>query len=113
MSTNRVLSPIPDLSEIDRAHISRLTQILEDGKARREREKNWKEYTSKDGSMIVSYEVVDHSYEVVDHSYDDEMGRVEKYCVEIRKVMADVTLNEEFSGLIEDLRIEIEAEYNE
>lgn len=105
MSTNRLFT-LPDLNEMERTRISRLAQILKDGEARREREKNWKEYTSKDGSMIVSYELVDHSY-------DDEFGRVEKYVVEIRKVMADVTLNEEFSGLIEDLRIEIEAEYNE
>lgn len=73
---------------------------------RKEREKNWLEYPSRDGSMIISYEIVDHSY-------DDEFGRVEKHCVEIRKVMADVTLDENYSGLIEDLRIEIEAQEND
>lgn len=105
MSTNRLFT-LPDLNEMERNRISRLAQIIKDGEARREREKNWKEYHSKDGSMIVSYELVDHSY-------DDEFGRVEKYVVEIRKVMADVTMHDDFSGLIEDLRIEIEAEHNE
>jgi len=88
------------------SNISPLIKRLRDSEARRERERNWKEYVSNDGSMIVSYEVMDYSY-------DDEFGRVEKYVVEIRKVMADVTYSEDFSGLIEDLRIEIEAEYNE
>lgn len=104
MSTNRAM--LPDLNEMERQHISRLAQIIKDGEAKREREKNWKEHTSKDGSMIISYEIEDHSY-------DDEFGRVEKFVPVIRKVMADVSLNEDYSGLIEDLRIEIEAEINE
>lgn len=104
MSTNRLF--LPDLNEMERQRISRLTQIIRDGEAKREREKNWKEYTSKDGSMIISYEIEDHSY-------DDEFGRVEKFVPVIRRVMADVTTDENYSGLIEDLRIEIEAEHNE
>lgn len=106
MSTNRVISPVPDLSKLEQEHLGRLVKIFKDGQARREREKNWKEYTSDDGSLTIYYEIVDESY-------DDEFGRVEKYSVHVRKAIADVTLDENYSGVIEDLRIEIEAEHNE
>lgn len=106
MSTNVKVFELPDLNEMERQRIGELTKRFKESEARREREKNWKEYTSDDRSMIVSYEIEDHSY-------DDEFGRVEKFVPVIRKVMADVTLDENYSGLIEDLRIEIEAEHNE
>ena len=105
MSTNRKLT-MPDLVELERQHIGRITKMLEDSAARREREKNWKEYESKDRSMIITYEIVDESY-------TDEFGLVEKKSVHVRRVMADVTLDENYSGMIEDLRIEIESQENE
>lgn len=110
MSTNPALRPLmaaPDiLNETDKHQISRLTQIVKEGQERREREKNWREYESKDRSMIITYEIVDESY-------TDEFGLVEKKSVHVRRVMADVTLDENYSGAIEDLRIEIEAELAE
>lgn len=106
MSINLAKNQLPDLNELERRHISRITKALKDSQERRERERNWREYTSKDGSLTISYEVVDESY-------DDEFGRVEKKSVHVRKAVADVTLDENYAGVIEDLRIEIEAEEND
>lgn len=102
MSTNKVLSPIPELSDLDRQHISRLTKMFKDGEARREREKNWREYTSADGSMTIFFEKLDCSY-------DDEFGRVEKYQYELRKVVANVTNDDNYLGAAQDLLIEVES----
>lgn len=66
-------------------------------------ERKWKEYTSNDDSMTVYYEVIDQSY-------TDEFGLVKKYAIDIKKVVADVTDDENYTGLAEDLRIQIEAE---
>lgn len=88
------------------SNISPLIKRLRESEARRERERNWKEYESKDRSMIITYEIVDESY-------TDEFGLVEKKSVHVRRVMADVTLDENYSGMIEDLRIEIESQENE
>jgi hypothetical protein len=83
-------------------NMSPMIKLLRDGDARRERQRNWKEYDSKDGSMTIYYEKIDCSY-------DDEFGRVEKYQYELRKVVANVTDDENYTGAAQDLLIEVEA----